>query len=79
MPGSRTSPCRARPSPSTPIDDPGDPTAVVIETITAELFLTEPGEVAPYEHLFARLRKAALPEEESLDLITKTAADLPDG
>ena len=60
-------------------DDPGDPTVVVIETITAELFLTEPGEVAAYEHLFARLRKAALTEEESLDLITKTAADLPDG
>jgi hypothetical protein len=53
--------------------DPGDPTVVVVDTFTAELFLTEPGEVAPHETLIDRLRKASLTEEESLDLIVDAA------
>jgi transcriptional regulator with XRE-family HTH domain len=59
-------------------NDPGDPTVVAIETITAELFLTEPWDVASYERLFARLHQPALSEEESLELITEMAAGLPD-
>ncbi len=47
-----------------------------ITTITADLFLTEPGEVEPYERLFTWMRKSALSQEESLDLITETAAGL---
>jgi transcriptional regulator with XRE-family HTH domain len=58
--------------------DPGDPTVVAIITITAELFLTDPAEVAPYEELFDRLRKQTLSEAKSLDLITETAARLAD-
>jgi hypothetical protein len=58
--------------------DPDDPAVVAINTGTAELFLTEPGDVAMYELLFDRLRKEVLPEEESLDLITETAARLAD-
>lgn len=58
--------------------DPVDPTVVVTDTFTAELFLTEPAGVAPYELLFDRLREQALEESKSLDLITEAAARLPD-
>jgi hypothetical protein len=34
---------------------------------------TAPGEVASYEHLYKRLRQAALPELESLSLLEETA------
>jgi transcriptional regulator with XRE-family HTH domain len=58
--------------------DPDDPTVVVTDTFTAELFLTERAEVTPYELLFDRLRKQAWEEGESLDLITEAAGRLPD-
>jgi transcriptional regulator with XRE-family HTH domain len=58
--------------------DPGDPTAVAIDTVTSDLILTEPAEVTPYEQLYARLREAALPETEGLDLLTKAGNELPD-
>jgi transcriptional regulator with XRE-family HTH domain len=58
--------------------DPGDPAVVAIDTVTSDLILTDPGDVAPYEQLYERLRNAALPPDESLDLLTKAAADLPD-
>jgi transcriptional regulator with XRE-family HTH domain len=58
--------------------DPGDPVVVVVDTFTAELFLTDPAAVAPYEEFFDRLREQALPDAESLDFITATAAGLLD-
>jgi transcriptional regulator with XRE-family HTH domain len=58
--------------------DPDDPAVVGINAGTADLFLTEPGDVAMYELLFKRLSKEVLPEQESLDLITKTAGRLVD-
>jgi hypothetical protein len=58
--------------------DPGDPTVVVADTFTAELFLTEPAEVAPHEVLFDRLLKASLSAQESLDLIVEAASRLSD-
>jgi len=58
--------------------DPDDPRVVAINTGTAELFLTEPADVARYDLLFDRLRKEALPGSQSLDLITETAARLAD-
>jgi transcriptional regulator with XRE-family HTH domain len=58
--------------------DGGDPGVVAVDTVTSDLILTEPAEVEPYEHLYGRLRDAALPPADSLDLLTKTAADLPD-
>ena len=58
--------------------DPGAPAVVAIATITAEVLLTEPAEQAPYEDLFDRLRKQALPQPESLDLITEAADRLRD-
>jgi transcriptional regulator with XRE-family HTH domain len=58
--------------------DPGDPAVVVIDTVTSDLILTEPAQVAPYDQLFQRLRAAALPPADSLDLLTKAATELPD-
>ena len=58
--------------------DGNDPSVVAIDTVTSDLILTEPGEVQSYERLYERLRDAALSATDSLDLLTKTAADLPD-
>ncbi len=58
--------------------DPGDPAVVAVDTVTSDLILTEPGEVAPYQELYARLRAAALPPAASLDLLTAAADQLPD-
>ncbi len=56
--------------------DPGDPDVVAIDTVTSDLILTEPDQVAPYEKLYERLRDAALPPAGSLDMLTKAAAEL---
>ena len=58
--------------------DPEDPVVVAVVTITAESFLTEPADVAPYVELFDRLRKQALPEADSMDAVTEAAARLAD-
>jgi hypothetical protein len=57
--------------------DPGDPAVVAVDTVTSDLVLTEPTEVAPYDQLYTRLRDAALPQADSLDLLTKAATELP--
>ena len=56
--------------------DPGDPVVVAIDTVTSDPILIEPGDVRPYQELYARLRAAALPGPESLDLLTHAAAEL---
>jgi transcriptional regulator with XRE-family HTH domain len=58
--------------------DPGDPVVVTVDTVTSDLILTEPTQVAPYDKLYDRLRAAALPPADSLDLLTKAATELPD-
>ena len=58
--------------------DPGDPAVVAIDTVTVDLILTEPADVTTYQQLYARICDAALPELESLDLLTKAATELPD-
>jgi hypothetical protein len=58
--------------------DPGDPGVVAVDTVTSDLLLTEPDDVRSYEQLYRRLRDAALPPDDSLDFLTKVAADLPD-
>ncbi len=58
--------------------DPGDPDVVAIDTVTSDLIVTEPDQVTPYEKLYERLRDAALAPADSLDLLTKAAAELPD-
>jgi hypothetical protein len=56
--------------------DPGDPQVVAIDTVTSDLLLTDPAQVTPYDRLYERLWEAALPPEESLDLLTRAAAGL---
>lgn len=56
--------------------DPGDPQVVAVDTVTSDLILTDPDQVTAYERLYERLRGAALPPAESLDLLTKAAASL---
>jgi transcriptional regulator with XRE-family HTH domain len=58
--------------------DPGDPAVVAVDTVTSDLILTDLAEVQPYIELYQRVRDAALPPDESLDLLTQAAADLPD-
>jgi transcriptional regulator with XRE-family HTH domain len=58
--------------------DRADPTVVAADTLTTELFLSEPTEVRHYELLFERLREQTLEESKSLDLITEAADRLPD-
>jgi transcriptional regulator with XRE-family HTH domain len=58
--------------------DTDDPVVVAVVTITAEFFLTEPADVAPYAELFDRLRKQALLEADSLDAVTEATARLAD-
>ena len=58
--------------------DPEDPVVVAVVTITAEFFLTEAADIAPYVDLFDRLRKQALPEADSMDTVTEAAATLAD-
>lgn len=56
----------------------GDPTVVAVDTVTSDLILTGPGEVDPYLKLFCRLREAALSSNDSLELMTSAATELPD-
>ena len=58
--------------------DPGDPSVVAVDTVTSDLILTEAADVHPYEELYQRLQDAALPPDDSLDALTKLAADLPE-
>ena len=56
--------------------DPGDPEVVAVDTVTSDVILTDPDQVTPYDRLFERLREAARPPAESLDLLTSAAASL---
>jgi transcriptional regulator with XRE-family HTH domain len=58
-------------------DDPRDPMVVAIDTVTSDLVLTSPDEAAPYGELYRSLCNAALPEDDSLDLLATAAAKLP--
>lgn len=53
--------------------DPGDPTVVAVDTVTDDLVLTEGDDVKRYDELYDRLRHAALPTQESLELMIETA------
>ena len=56
--------------------DPGDPTVVAVDTVTDDLLLTSADAVSRYEELYRRLRDAALSPHDSLDLLSKAAAEL---
>jgi transcriptional regulator with XRE-family HTH domain len=49
--------------------DPGDPTVVAVDTVTDDLILTDADAVKRYEDLFNRLRDAALPAQDSLEML----------
>jgi len=49
----------------------GRPSVVLIESQTADVYLSSPGDVAAYEALFASLSEAALSVEESTSLIAQ--------
>ncbi|GGL54934.1 transcriptional regulator [Planomonospora parontospora subsp. antibiotica] len=53
--------------------DPGDPVVVGVEAVTSDVVLTDSEDVTPYLQMYDRLRAAALPESDSLHLITQTA------
>lgn len=58
--------------------DPGDPDVVAVDTVTSDLILTEKEQVAPYDRLYERLRDAAASPADSIQLLTKAAAELDD-
>jgi transcriptional regulator with XRE-family HTH domain len=58
--------------------DPGDPRVVAIDTVTADVIVTDEAQVTPYERLYERIREAALSPEESAKLLTEAADALPD-
>ncbi|MBO3750535.1 helix-turn-helix transcriptional regulator [Streptosporangiaceae bacterium NEAU-GS5] len=58
--------------------DPDDPVVVAVDTVTSDLILIDPAEVAPYDILYKRLLDAALSEDASVALLTSVAADLAD-
>lgn len=53
--------------------DPEDLTLVAVDTVTADLLVTEAQEAQRYARLFDQLRDAALSPEDSADLIQKAA------
>ena len=53
--------------------DPDDPTVVAVDTVTSDLVLIDSDDVKRYEELFERLRDAALPAQDSLELLISVA------
>jgi transcriptional regulator with XRE-family HTH domain len=56
--------------------DPGDPAVVAIDTVTNDVILTDPGQVRPYEELYARLAHTALTTDQSIALLARRADEL---
>ncbi|MFC0030350.1 DUF5753 domain-containing protein [Micromonospora chaiyaphumensis] len=57
--------------------DPADPRTVLVETLTTDLRLIAEADVARYERLVERLLAAALPEEETVELLTRRLGPVP--
>jgi transcriptional regulator with XRE-family HTH domain len=55
--------------------DPGDPVVVAVDTITSDLVLTDPAEVATYLGLYDQLREAALSPADTLDFLADAAQE----
>lgn len=56
--------------------DPDDPVVVAVDTVTSDLVLTDPAEVANYVDLYRRLEDAALPPADSLNFLAAVAEDI---
>jgi transcriptional regulator with XRE-family HTH domain len=57
--------------------DPGDPVAVAVDTVTDDLVLTEPEQVAHYLTLYGRLLDAALTPDDSVRFLRDAADRIP--
>lgn len=53
--------------------DPADGVVAAVDTVTSDIVLTAAGEVRRYEHLYDRLRKAALSAHDSARLLADAA------
>jgi transcriptional regulator with XRE-family HTH domain len=53
--------------------DPDDPNVVAVDTVTDDLVLTDDAVVKLYGELFSRLSDASISEDDSLELLIKTA------
>jgi transcriptional regulator with XRE-family HTH domain len=53
--------------------DPDDPTVVAVDTATDDIVLTDQRHVKQYEEQYGRLRNAALPGNDSLNLLLRAA------
>ncbi|WP_149263644.1 helix-turn-helix transcriptional regulator [Actinomadura sp. K4S16] len=53
--------------------EPGDAPLAVLETVTADVILTQRGEVARYTRIYDRLREAALSREDSIAFLEGVA------
>ena len=56
--------------------DPDDPVVVAVDTVTSDLVLTDPAEVANYVDLYRHLEDAALPPADSLNFLAAVAEDI---
>jgi transcriptional regulator with XRE-family HTH domain len=58
--------------------DPSDPTMAVIDTVTADVVLTQRGELSRYTEMYDRLRQAALPVDDTVAFLEGPANRLTD-
>ncbi|MCO5968927.1 helix-turn-helix domain-containing protein [Actinoallomurus soli] len=58
--------------------DPADPTMATVQTVAAEIFHTEPEEVARYLRRYQYVREAALSEVRSLSFLSALASQISD-
>ncbi|NDU75073.1 helix-turn-helix domain-containing protein [Actinomadura sp. DSM 109109] len=56
--------------------EPDDPPIAVVDTVTADLVLTQRGELARYDVMYDRLREAALSPEDSIAFLERVAKQL---
>jgi hypothetical protein len=58
--------------------DTGDPVVVAVDTVTSDMVLTDPAEIAPYVDLYQRLQQASLGPADSITFLAGAAEELSD-
>jgi hypothetical protein len=58
--------------------DPGDPPMAVVDTVTADVVLTQRQEAARYAGMYDRLRHAAMSVDDTLSFLDRVADRLTD-
>jgi transcriptional regulator with XRE-family HTH domain len=56
-------------------EDPGDPTVVMVDTVTADQVVTEPDNVKRYTDMFERLLEVCMEEGKGLDFLVRQAQE----